>query len=123
MTGIRNTVSRVLREAAAQQPCALTYRSGALCAVALTFGLANAAHAQQAADPAASANQTLDEITVTGSRIRRTTDFDTANPTTVVDADFLRTLGIASVGQAIEQLPSNVSTFSATNPGNSSFFA
>jgi iron complex outermembrane receptor protein len=97
-------------------------------AVAVTLGLAGAAHAQQTAEPGNSADSaggspSLDEITVTGSRIRRTTDFDTANPTTVVDSDFLKNLGIVNVGQAIEQLPSNVSTFSATNTGNSSFFA
>jgi iron complex outermembrane recepter protein len=44
---------------------------------------------------------TLEEITVTGSRIRRTTDFDTANPTTVVDAAFLQNLGMVNVGDAI----------------------
>ncbi len=128
MIRVRQAVSAALQEAAAAQQRTLRNRHGALYAVALTLGLATAAHAQQAPESnsgseAASANLSLDEVTVTGSRIRRTTDFDTANPTTVVDSDYLKNLGIVNVGQAIEQLPSNVSTFSATSTGNSSFFA
>jgi outer membrane receptor protein involved in Fe transport len=94
------------------------------CAVALTLGLGTAAYAQDAAQPDSGAGRvTLEEITITGSRIRRTTDFDTANPTTVVDSAFLQDLGIVNVGDAIAQLPANVSTFSPTTTGNSSFFA
>ena len=55
---------------------------------------------------------------------RAASDFDTANPTTVVDADYFKNLGIVNVGDAIKQLPSNVSTFSATTaaecPGGAS---
>ncbi len=65
----------------------------------------------------------LEEVQVTGSRIRRATDFDTANPTTVVDADYLKNLGIVNVGDAIKSLPSNISNFSPTTTGNSNFFA
>ncbi|MEN9705391.1 MAG: hypothetical protein RLZZ393_1270 [Pseudomonadota bacterium] len=65
----------------------------------------------------------LDEVQVTGSRIKRTTDFDTANPTTVVDADYLKQQGIVNVGDAVKSLPSNISNFSPTTTGNSNFFA
>jgi iron complex outermembrane recepter protein len=68
--------------------------------------------------PAAS----LEEITVTGSRIRRNTDFDTPNPTTVVDSNYLNNLGIVNIGQAIAQLPSNVSNNTPTTTGNANFF-
>ena len=68
--------------------------------------------------PAAS----LEEITVTGSRIRRNTDFDTPNPTTVVDSNYLNNLGIVNLGQAIAQLPSNVSNNTPTTTGNANFF-
>ena len=93
--------------------------SGCALAVAL-FGVGGVAHAQQAG---AQAPQNLEEIVVTGSRIRRTTDFDTSNPTTVVDSTFMNNLGIVNVGEAIAQLPSNVSSFRPETTGNSNFFA
>ena len=65
----------------------------------------------------------LEEVQITGSRIRRTTDFDTANPTTVIDSDYFKNLGIVNVGDAIRQLPSNVSNNSPTTTGNANFFA
>jgi outer membrane receptor protein involved in Fe transport len=71
-----------------------------------------------AADEAA-----LEEVQVTGTRIKRATDFDTANPTTVVDSDYFKNLGIVNVGDAIKQLPSNVSNNSPTTTGNANFFA
>jgi iron complex outermembrane receptor protein len=67
--------------------------------------------------------QTLDEVTVTGSRIRRTTDFDTANPTTVVDDSYLKNLGLVNVGDAIAQLPANISNNTPNTTGNANFFA
>jgi iron complex outermembrane recepter protein len=85
------------------------------------LGVAHPAFAQ-AKQPAAEP-QNLEEIVVTGSRIRRTTDFDTSNPTTVVDDTFIKNLGIVNVGEAIAQLPSNVSNFRPETTGNSNFFA
>jgi outer membrane receptor protein involved in Fe transport len=72
---------------------------------------------------ATAASNELEEVQVTGTRIRRTTDFDTANPTTVVDSDYFKNLGIVNVGDAVKSLPSNVSNFSPTTTGNSNFFA
>jgi outer membrane receptor protein involved in Fe transport len=87
------------------------------------MSLTGAAWAQQApADTTAAGNQSLDEVTVTGSRIRRTTDFDTPNPTTVVDSSYLQNLGIVNVGAAITQLPSNISNNTPTTTGNANFF-
>jgi iron complex outermembrane recepter protein len=95
-----------------------------LSALALTGTLTNVAIGQQApADSAAPAGQqSLEEITVTGSRIRRTTDFDTPNPTTVVDADYLKNLGIVNVGDAVSSLPANVSNNTPATTGNANFF-
>jgi len=108
------------RPAACPRPRTLVLGgSGCALAVAL-FGVGGAAHAQ---DNGAQAPQNLEEITVTGSRIRRTTDFDTSNPTTVVDEAYMRNLGIVNVGEAIAQLPSNVSSFRPETTGNSNFFA
>lgn len=96
----------------------------ALLAVAVPIvGLAGVAAAQQQPQPAAAAPSSLEEITVTGSRIRRTTDFDTPNPTTVLDDSYMRNLGIVNVGDAVQQLPSNVSSFTPNVTGNSNFFA
>ena len=64
----------------------------------------------------------LDEVVVTGSRIRRSTDFDSPNPTTVVDSSYLESLGIVNVGAAITQLPSNISNNTPTTTGNANFF-
>jgi iron complex outermembrane recepter protein len=95
---------------------------GATCVTAVSLlGIGHAAFGQQPSG--AQPPQNLEEITVTGSRIRRTTDFDTSNPTTVVDDSFIKNLGIVNVGEAISQLPSNVSTFTPENTGNSNFFA
>jgi iron complex outermembrane recepter protein len=69
------------------------------------------------------ADETLDEVQVTGTRIKRANDFETANPTTVVDADYFKNMGIVNVGDAIKQLPSNVSNNSPTTTGNANFFA
>jgi iron complex outermembrane receptor protein len=100
-------------------------------AVALAAGSVKVAFAQQNGEPQSSQAQTrqqqrpgpLEEITVTGSRIRRTTDFDTPNPTTVIDDSYLRHLGIINVGDAVAQLPSDVSNDTPTTTGNANFFA
>ena len=65
----------------------------------------------------------MEEITVTGSRIKRANDFDVSTPTTVVDASYLENLNITNVGEALTQLPSNISTFQPATTGNSNFFA
>ena len=87
------------------------------------IGAAHAAVAQQAEVPGAAPPASLEEITVTGSRIRRTTDFDTANPTTVVDAQYLQNLGIVNVGDGVQQLPANLSNNTPATTGNANFFA
>jgi outer membrane receptor protein involved in Fe transport len=97
-----------------------TFAVGGGCALALSLlGTGDPAHAQ---DTGAQPPQNLEEIVVTGSRIRRTTDFDTSNPTTVVDGQSMKDLGIVNLGDAISQLPSNVSSFRPETTGNSNFF-
>ena len=95
----------------------------AQCALALTLGLMGAAYAQTPPATGGNDNQSLDEVTVTGSRIRRSTDFDTANPTTGVDASYLRNLGIVNVGDAVAQMPANLSTQTPATTGNANFFS
>jgi iron complex outermembrane recepter protein len=85
-------------------------------AVASVVG-APAALAQEDAQPGAS----LEQITVTGTRIRRA-DYTSPTPTTTVDAEYLRDLGLVSVGDALTQNPTNVSRFQAATTGSGSFF-
>jgi len=132
MTSVHVAVATALQAAAVERDALLrvnrTLRTSstgtALAALAVSIGLSGAAYAQQAPAPADTgpAAATVDEVTVTGSRIRRTTDFDTANPTTVVDANYLQNLGVVNVGAAIAQLPSNVSNNTPTTTGNANFF-
>jgi iron complex outermembrane receptor protein len=96
---------------------------GSVSALALSIGLIATAGAQETTETGAGARDaTLEEITVTGSRIRRTTDFDTPNPTTVVDAQFLANLGVVNVGDAIRQMPNNISNNTPETTGNANFF-
>ena len=64
----------------------------------------------------------IDEITVTGTRIRRD-DFNSPTPTTVIGADYLGNLGLVNVGDALTQLPANLSSYQpSTTGGNSNYF-
>jgi outer membrane receptor protein involved in Fe transport len=67
-------------------------------------------------------DQRLDEeITVTGSRIRRD-DFSSAQPTTVMDSEYLQNLGVINLGQAMVGVPQNVNRNSPdANAGNNFF--
>lgn len=62
----------------------------------------------------------LDEIVVTGSRIRRQ-DYNSANPVATFDASELDNLGIINAGDALQQMPSNVSSFTPETTGGSAF--
>jgi outer membrane receptor protein involved in Fe transport len=77
---------------------------------------------QTTPDQTASQPQSVEEVTVTGSRIKRTTDFNTPTPTTVIDEAAMQSMGLVNVGQAATLAPSNVSTFTPANTGNSNFF-
>lgn len=63
----------------------------------------------------------LEEVTITGSRIRRD-DFSNPQPTTVVGREMLNNLGIVNLGDALASLPSNVGTNTPTANAGSSFF-
>ncbi len=65
---------------------------------------------------------TFEEITVTGSRIRRD-DFSNPQPTTVVSGEMIDELGLVNLGDAISLLPSNLVSYSPTTKpgGNESF--
>jgi iron complex outermembrane receptor protein len=99
-----------------------------LCVLTASLTLAPHAFAQQAPAPAtqpapASSEQpaALEEVTVTGSRIKRTSDFTTAAPTTVFDATEIENRGIVNIGDVLNETPSNISNVTPTATGNSAF--
>jgi outer membrane receptor protein involved in Fe transport len=74
---------------------------------------------QEAAQPTAAGG--LEEITVTGTRIRRD-GYTAPTPTTVVDSAYMESLGVVNVADMVTQMPSNVSNFQPENTGGSPFF-
>jgi len=130
MTTIRDAVAGLAAARRVRHPDFLSRHTvgTAICAAAVSFvGLSGVALAQQAT-PTPSAQSTnqpvsLEEVTVTGSRIKRTTDFNSPTPTTVIDAATLDSIGAVNVGQVLTITPANVSTFTPANTGNSNFFS
>jgi iron complex outermembrane recepter protein len=104
-------------------PCLIRFAVvSAVAGVSLALsGAALSADARADADKDSTVD--LEEVQVTGSRIKRASDYDTANPTTVIDDTYLKSQGIVNVGDAMKSLPSNVSNFAPTTTGNSNFFA
>lgn len=80
-------------------------RLGTACTLLSAMGVAgvNPAYAQDAATE--DEDFEVEEVVVTGSRIKRT-GFDTVNPATVVDSEFLELRAFNNVAQALNQLPS-----------------
>jgi iron complex outermembrane recepter protein len=85
--------------------------------MAFGAGVTNVSYAQDEEEETA-----LEEITVTGSRIRRD-DFNNAQPTTVIDSDFMSNLGIVNLGDALATLPSNVGNTTPATNSNSNFYS
>ncbi|MGB6450092.1 MAG: TonB-dependent receptor [Steroidobacteraceae bacterium] len=105
------------------------------CAAALLVlgfsGFASAQQDQTQAPAATTGNGTesnaqpaqLQEVEVTGSRIKRTTDFTTATPTTVIDSATMESLGVVNVGQVLALTPANISTFTPQAAPNTPFYS
>jgi outer membrane receptor protein involved in Fe transport len=91
-------------------------------AIAATLAAGTAANvsAQQAPAPASQPNS-LEEITVTGTRIQHS-DYVSPNPVNTFDAQKMQNLGLVNVADVITQIPSNVSQFQASTTGGSAFF-
>ncbi len=132
MVSTGQAVAAILRSArsASVTPGSASRVSGAagmLCVLTASLALAPHAFAQQtppAAQPApASTDQAapLEEVTVTGSRIKRTTDFTTATPTTVIDTTAMENVGVVNVGDVLAMIPANVSNFTPATTANGSF--
>jgi iron complex outermembrane recepter protein len=98
-------------------------KAGALCSIALGLGITTAAYAQETPRPEPEDRSlTLDEVTVTGTRIKQRADYVSPNPIATIDASEMQRLGIVNVSDALTQVPSNVSQFTPANTGGSAFF-
>lgn len=86
-----------------------------LLSTALALGIGASA-------PVYAQGESLEEITVTGSRIKRD-DFEMATPTTVVDSEYMQNLGLINVSDALVQIPSNISVNTPLATSNGNFFA
>lgn len=94
-------------------------RLGTACTLLSAMGVAglNPAYAQDAA--ADDEEFEVEEVVVTGSRIKRQ-GFDTVNPATVVDSEFLELRGFNNVAQALNELPSFGIPGASNNGGQNS---
>ena len=86
-------------------------------ALLLALGVAGAAQAQ---DAAASGDNSVQEVVVTGSRLSRNT-FNAPNPVTVLNSQDIEKLGLTNVGAVMAQLPQNSNFFAANNVGLGNF--
>lgn len=71
-------------------------------------------------DPALSQQPAPEEILVTGSRVRRT-GFDTPNPITVLDSEYMESLGLVNISDVLAQVPQNQPYVTPTNVGLGNF--
>ena len=85
-------------------------------AIALVIGAPMATQAQEDDE------QSLEEVVVTGSRIRQRDDYVSANPVSTFDAQKMESLGLVNIADVITQVPQNVSQFQASTTGGSAFF-
>ena len=113
-----------------------------VCAGAVTLALfATSAHAQAVSPassgatapivsdgPAASVNaktadsgEKLEQIVITGTHIATTSTFTTPTPVTVIDANTIQSLGLASVNDVVNEIPQNSNFTSAANVGLGNF--
>ncbi len=127
MVSTRQAVAAILRSArsASDSRGPVSRLSGSaamICVLTASFALAPHAFAQTAAATSATSDQTLEEVTVTGSRIKHNTDYTTPTPTTVIDATTMENLGVVNVGQMLEMTPSNIATYTPQTTGGSSFY-
>ncbi len=82
---------------------------------------AQSAWAQSASDDTSQSADDVDEITVTGTRIRRS-DFQAANAISTLTAEDIEALGIVSVAEMMNQMTANVASYGLDTGGSDSAF-
>ena len=126
MVSTRQAVTAILRSARSASnirgsASRVSGTAGMLCLISASLSWAPHVLAQQA--PVSSDQSvTLQEVTVTGSRIKRTTDYTSTTPTTVTDSATMESLGVVNVGQMLDMTPSNISAYTPATTGGSSFY-
>lgn len=107
-----------------RNPLALAVAAAITCGTGVgNVAFAQAARGQTQDQPRATG---VDEVTVTGSRIRRD-DFGNPQPTTVVTGELMNDLGMVNLGDMMAQMPSNIGSYTPTakaggNGGDNSSF-
>jgi iron complex outermembrane recepter protein len=87
-----------------------------IVAASVALAIAGSALAQDA--PAPAEDEVLAEVTVTGSRIRRSVGMDTPTPVTSISLNELQTMSGSSITEALVQLPQFFNSSTAENFGN-----
>ncbi|MEQ8207606.1 MAG: TonB-dependent receptor [Woeseia sp.] len=77
---------------------------GFMAMLASAFVGAGVSAQQDGSSDAAGANETLEEVIVTGSRVARS-GFDTPTPTTVISSQEIARTGMNDIGQILQQVP------------------
>ncbi len=95
------------------RPRTLQYRLTAAITAALALTCTSTVLAQETPPDGGDAPKTLDNVVVTGSRLRRV-DTETANPVVTVTREQITATGKATVGDLLQELPSIAGN--ATNP-------
>ncbi len=90
-------------------------------AIAIAVSLAAPIHTVSAQAPS-SEGAKLEEVVVTGTRIRSNSDYVSPNPVSTFDAQKMENLGLNNLSDVITQVPQNVSQFQASTTGGSAFF-
>jgi iron complex outermembrane recepter protein len=89
-----------------RQAVSLGLSAGATAAASLAFSqLASAAPAAETGPNQEPSPNVLDEVVVTGSRIRRI-DTETANPVQIIDQKAIQESGITTIGDLVQRIPS-----------------
>lgn len=86
-------------------------------AVAVALAISGATLVQAAEEAAKAQTDEIAEVTVTGSRIRRSVGMDTPTPVTAISVEELQTMSASSLTEAMVQLPQFFNSNTAENFG------
>jgi iron complex outermembrane recepter protein len=128
MVSTRQAVAAILRSARSasvargRTASRVSGTAGMLCLFTASLTWTPHVFAQEAPAADQGAGTQLEEVTVTGSRIKRTSDYTTPTPTTVLDVTQMENMGVVNVGQALSMTPANISAYTPQTTGEGSFF-
>jgi iron complex outermembrane receptor protein len=97
-------------------------RTSVAGAVALALLGASAQAQESTTTPSADTDFILEEITITGTRIKQRNDYVAPNPITTFSSNEMQNLGLVNIADAVIQMPANISNFQVANTGGNAFF-